>query len=403
MKSLRELLILGPGPSSSHTIGPHRIAETFLALTPNKEQVKKFEITLYGSLALTGKGHAIDAIIEKVFDGYPVEVVFNFTETKLKHPNTMQCRAIYNDGHNFTKRYLSIGGGAIQEEDGIYSPKDIYPFNTFDKMEKYLSSHELSDIYNLIEKFEGPDILNYAKQLLNSSFLTIQSSLTKSGILPGPLKLKAVSQEIYKRASSSKSRTERRILLLTAFSYATAEANARGEMVVTNATCGSSGVVPALLFYEYKYHHFNINEIAKAYLVGALVCNFIKQNASLSGALLGCQAEIGSASSFGAASISYLYGLTVHQIEYASEVAMEHFLGLTCDPVDGYVQIPCIERNGMAAIHAYTAYLYAKNISPYRKNRVSFDKVIEAMKLTGKELPNDLKETSLGGLAKVIC
>jgi len=145
-----------------------------------------------------------------------------------------------------------------------------------------------------------------------------------------------------------------------------------------------------------------MKRLVKSYLVGALVCNIIKQNASLSGALLGCQAEIGSAAAFAAASLSYLHNLSVHQIEYASEVAMEHFLGLTCDPVDGYVQIPCIERNGMAAIHAYAAFLFAKDISPYRVNRVSFDNVIKAMNMTGKEIPSDLKETSLGGLAKVI-
>ena len=184
--------------------------------------------------------------------------------------------------------------------------------------------------------------------------------------------------------------------------FATSEANARGDIVVTAPTCGAAGVVPAVLFHQYRYNHRTIEDLAKAYLIGALVCDFIKNNASISGAVLGCQAEIGSACSFAAASLSYLNGLSLFQIEYASEVAREHFLGLTCDPVNGYVQIPCIERNAMASIHAFTAYEYAKEISIYRTNKVSFDNVILARKETGSELSPDLKETALGGLAKII-
>ncbi|MFA6861245.1 MAG: L-serine ammonia-lyase, iron-sulfur-dependent, subunit alpha [Bacilli bacterium] len=402
MKSLKELLIIGPGPSSSHTIGPHRICLSFLKKLPSTDDIDRFEITLYGSLALTGKGHSTDSIIKEVFSEYPCQVIFNTTETHLKHPNTMQCVCIYRNGKIFKKRYLSIGGGAFQEEDGVYDPKEVYPFNTFGELRKYMSKRRMTDMYEVIEKLEDKDIFEYGDNLMRKSFMTIESSLKKTGYLPGPLHLNDVSKEIYKRALACPSCAEKRILLLTAYAYATSEANARGEMVVTNPTCGSSGVVPAVLYYEFRVHHYAMKRLVKSYLVGALVCNIIKQNASLSGALLGCQAEIGSAAAFAAASLSYLHNLSVHQIEYASEVAMEHFLGLTCDPVDGYVQIPCIERNGMAAIHAYAAFLFAKDISPYRVNRVSFDNVIKAMNMTGKEIPSDLKETSLGGLAKVI-
>ena len=192
------------------------------------------------------------------------------------------------------------------------------------------------------------------------------------------------------------------MLLLAAFSYATSEENARGKEVVTSPTCGASGVVPAVLYYEKKFRLRQPDELARAYLVGALICDFIKENAAISGAMYGCQAEIGSAASFASAALAYLDGLSVYQIEYAAEVAMEHFLGLTCDPVDGYVQIPCIERNAMAAIHSYAAYLFSKDIALYRHNLVSFDNVVRAMKETGQELPPDLKETSLGGLAKII-
>jgi L-serine dehydratase len=401
MKSLRELLILGPGPSSSHTIGPFRIATAFRKENEGRSVVR-FEVTLYGSLAYTGRGHFTEDILKKAFAGYPCEVFFNTEEKNLKHPNTMKCTACLSDGTTVSKRYLSIGGGAFQEEDGIYSPKDIYPFHSFDEMKQYIQEHGNPDLYDLIVSFEGEEILTYGEGLLTHSFETIEKSLLWKGTLPGPLKLTAVSGDIYQKAQSTSEEADRRTLLLSAFAYATAEANARGEMVVTNPTCGSAGVVPSCLYYEKTVNHRSLSELTKAYLVGALVCDFIKENASLSGALLGCQAEIGSASSFAAASLSYLNGLPLHGIEYAAEVAMEHFLGLTCDPVDGYVQIPCIERNGMASIHAYSAYLYAKDISPFRHNKVTFDNVVKAMNETGRELPSDLKETSLGGLAKVV-
>jgi L-serine dehydratase len=239
--------------------------------------------------------------------------------------------------------------------------------------------------------------------MLKQSFQTVEDSLKKEGILPGPLQLDRVAKKVYLSSKRISDKAERRTLMLTAYAYATSEANANHEMMVTAPTCGAAGVVPSCLYYEYKNHHATMEQLVKAYLVGALICNFIKENASVSGALLGCQAEIGSAASFAAASLSYLHALSVFQIEYASEVAMEHFLGLTCDPVDGYVQIPCIERNAIASIHAYTSYLFAQDIALFRRNKVSFDNVIQAMKETGKVLPVELKETSLGGLAKIIC
>jgi L-serine dehydratase len=400
MKSLRELLILGPGPSSSHTIGPYRIALSFLSEIRDKP-VLKIAVTLYGSLARTGRGHFTDTIIQKAFHGYAVSIAFD-TETKnLVHPNTMALSATLSDGTVYSKRYLSIGGGSFQEEKGPYLPSDIYPFSTFDGLKAYLAANSDLSVFDVILRFEGDGIMDYGKGLLTHSFTTIEASLQTTGILPGPLKLNAVAQEIYQSALKA-TEPEKLPLLLTAFAYATAEANARGEMIVTAPTCGAAGVVPAVLYFEKTVSGRSMDDLTKAYLVGALVCNFIKTNASVSGALLGCQAEIGSASSFAAASLSFLNGLSLHQIEYAAEVAMEHFLGLTCDPVDGYVQIPCIERNGMAAVHSYTAYLYARHISPFRKNRVTFDNVITAMAATGEEIPDDLKETSLGGLAKVV-
>lgn len=399
MKSLRELLILGPGPSSSHTIGPYRIVQAF-----KKEHGSDFhdvEVILKGSLSLTGKGHGTDRILRQAFDETPVRVRFE-DAIDSEHPNTMVLIGHKEDGKEIQETYYSIGGGAFRKKGQAYAPKDIYPFSTFDGMKEYMSSHGVEDIYELVEMVEGKDILEYGKSLLEHSFSTIESGLKETAILPGPLKLVPVAGKICQKAMEEDRRKDRRMLLLAAFSYATSEENARGKEVVTSPTCGASGVVPAVLYYEKKFRLRQPDELARAYLVGALICDFIKENAAISGAMYGCQAEIGSAASFASAALAYLDGLSVYQIEYAAEVAMEHFLGLTCDPVDGYVQIPCIERNAMAAIHSYAAYLFSKDIALYRHNLVSFDNVVRAMKETGQELPPDLKETSLGGLAKII-
>lgn len=400
MKSIRELLLLGPGPSSSHTIGPYNIAKHFLKKYPH--DFVKIDVTLYGSLALTGKGHATDRILKEAFKGIPTDVFFNPELKDIPHPNTLQINANTKDGQILTERYLSLGGGAFILDGESHFTHDIYPFTTFDQMKKYMSKNKIDDLYDLLESIEGGGILEYGKEMLRHSFDTVEEGLKKEGYLPGPLHLESVAKKLYEQAIQQKEEAERRTLLLSSYAYATAESNARGEMIVTAPTCGAAGVVPAVLYYEYKSGAFSFDELTKSYLVGALVCDFIKENASISGALLGCQAEIGSAASFASSSLAYLYHLSTHQIEYAAEVSMEHFLGLTCDPVDGYVQIPCIERNAIASIHAYAAFLFAKNISIYRQNRVSFDKVVQAMKETGDELPADLKETSLGGLAKVI-
>ena len=399
MKSIKELLITGPGPSSSHTIAPNRICLDFLNKIKDKE-VERIDVTLFGSLALTGRGHFTDKIIKEVFKNYECNIYFDTNRKDIPHPNTMEIKATIKDGFLVSDTYISIGGGAFMKVGEQPNSKDIYPFTNFDGLKEYAFKTGL-DIFEIITKIEGEDILEYGKRLLIQSFETLEKSLKWEGILPGPLKLKACAKNIYDKANTIDD-SGKLPILLTAFAYAIGEANARGETIVTTPTCGAAGVVPAVLYYEYKINSKSIDELAKAYLVGALVCNFIKENASISGALLGCQAEIGSASSFAAASLCYLHNLSIHQIEYGAEVAMEHFLGLTCDPVDGFVQIPCIERNGIAAIHSYSAYLYANNIEPLRKNKVTFDNVVKAMNITGKELPSELKETSLGGLAKVI-
>lgn len=401
MKSLRELLVIGKGPSSSHTIGPTRASEEFKSLLP--KGTDHIEVTLYRSLAWTGKGHGTDKAIEEALLPYPSKILFDF-KSDAPHPNSLSLEAFDKEGTLLLKKdYESIGGGAFKERGKEYAPKDVYPFNKPSELFEYMKKEGIEDLYEVIRHFEGDSIYQYGKHLLEESFKTLKTSLDYEGYLPGSLHLECVAKKIHEAALiRSKEGKSPLILYLTSYAYAVSESNARGETIVTTPTAGAAGVVPACLYYMYKNKHYPMERLVKAYLAGALLCAFIKEMAGVSGALLGCQSEIGSAASFAAASLCYAKGLNLNQIEYGAEVALEHFLGLTCDPVGGYVQIPCIERNGVAAIHAYTAYLYAREIAPLRSNRVSLEKAIIAMKMTGEALPNDYKETSLGGLAKVI-
>lgn len=230
---------------------------------------------------------------------------------------------------------------------------------------------------------------------------SVECGLREEGTLPGTLKLHRIANKLHKKALVS-SQDEQLTVYLASYSYAASEHNASGGMVVTAPTCGSSGVMASLVYYLLKNLSVPLEKVVKGVKVASIFGNLAKKNATISGAQGGCQAEIGVASAMGAALLSYVNGLSSHQVEYASEVALEHFLGLTCDPVDGYVQIPCIERNGIAALRAYNAYLFAKNIEPLRHNRVSYDCVIQTMKETGEDIASDYKETAKGGLAKTV-
>lgn len=401
MKSLKELLIEGNGPSSSHTIGPYRAAKAFLEMLGDRP-CDEIIVTLYRSLALTGKGHGTDHIIERALLGYQVKILFD-PKTRTEHPNTLLFEAFRDGRPILWNSYESIGGGAIKEVGKPYAPKDVYPFNKPSELNIHMTQHGIKDPYQIIEEFDEKDIFQYGEKLLRDSFKTLENSLSQTGYLPGRLHLKAVAKDIYESAQRTEKEGESAtILYLTSYAYAISEANARGEIIVTAPTCGASGVVPACLYYLYKNKRYDWNLLVRSYLVGALFCDFIKEMAGLSGAMLGCQSEIGSAAAFAAAAMVYADSLPMYNIEYGAEVALEHFLGLTCDPVGGYVQIPCIERNGMAAVHAYTSYIYAKDVAPSRKNKVSFDDVINVMRETGQAISTDFKETSLGGLAKIV-
>lgn len=401
MESIKDIYTFGPGPSSSHTIGPYKASLDFISNLKDKDNIR-IEVTLCGSLALTGKGHLTDKIIIDTLKDYKVRVIFNYKIEGLIHPNTMEFIA-FNNKNEVIKEctYFSVGGGKIDKNTLNSNEIDIYPFNSFDEIKDYMTVNKIDSLNELVDKFEDKDINEYLNKSIDIMLNSVEEGLSKEGVLPGKLEIHRVARELYKN-SINLDGYEKVCMLLTSFAYAVSEVNASGGMVVTAPTCGSAGIIPAILYYEEKYKKLDRNILINSLKIGGLFGNIAKKNASISGARSGCQAEIGVASAMGAAIISYINNLSLYQIEYASEVALEHFLGLTCDPVLGYVQIPCIERNGIGVLRSYNSYLYAKNIAPLRKNRVSYDEVIKAMKETGDDLNSDYKETSEGGLAKLI-
>ena len=402
MESLKELFVYGPGPSSSHTIGPYKACKDFLD-DPNSTLFNRIEVILKGSLALTGKGHLTDKIIKNVFINLNTEIKFDYSLENLQHPNTLVIFAFDKNNKLIkTSTYFSVGGGKIIKDDLTNNnSNEIYPYNSFDEIKKYLNDNNITDLKEFVDNFEDKDINIYLNDCIEHMYESIEKGLNQEGILPGDLKLKRVAKEIYQNALKL-NKEDKHLMLLTAFSYSISENNASGNYIVTAPTCGSSGIIPSILYYEEKINKVDRSKIIDALKVGGIFGNLAKKNASISGASGGCQAEIGVASAMGAAILAYINNLSIYQIEYASEVALEHFLGLTCDPVKGYVQIPCIERNGIGVLRSYSSYLYSKNIAPLRKNKVSYDEVIETMKITGNALSSSYKETSIGGLAKII-
>lgn len=400
MPSIKYVYKVGPGPSSSHTIGPYHAAMNFMQKYKDVDEVK---VILYGSLALTGKGHGTDKILLETLYGRKTSIESNYDLENLQHPNTLDFYGYQNGKLIGKKRYYSIGGGEIEIE-GEKRPerKKIYPFNTFDGLKNYMNKHSISDIAQVVDTFEGKSIDEHLNTVFDYMINEIESNLDQTGYLPGNLGVKRVAKDIYKKALNTEDPFEKRILFITAYAYAASEGNAAGSLVVTAPTCGSCGVLPALLYYEHEFRAVDRTKIINALKVAGLLTNIIIKNASISGATLGCQAEIGSAASIAGAALAHIHGLSTYQIEYAAELALEHFLGLTCDPVNGYVQIPCIERNGIGALRSLMSYIYAKDISILRKNKVSFDEVVKAMKITGESLSKDYKETAIGGLAKII-
>ncbi|WP_028042342.1 L-serine ammonia-lyase, iron-sulfur-dependent, subunit alpha [Candidatus Stoquefichus massiliensis] len=397
MESLRELYKIGVGPSSSHTMGPQRAAKRVLELYPN---ASRFHVDLHGSLALTGKGHLTDYIIEKTLA--PLPVTFSFKSDALSyHPNGMIIH-VFDESDCEIKaiEVYSVGGGSILFKGDMEElPKQVYLQKNMDEILEYVDTHGIS-LYEYVLLNEGENFDHYLSDILEAMFLSVENGLQKEGIIHGRLKLKRVAKSMFQQAQNTRREADRERLFISSYAYAVAEENADGGQIVTAPTCGASGIMPAILYYCYKQLHIEKKDLIKALAIGGLFGNVVKSNATISGADGGCQAEVGTACAMAAATMAWIYELNNSLIEYAAEMGLEHNLGLTCDPVGGYVQIPCIERNGYGSLRALDAAMMAKQLGYLRKNKVSFDTIVKVMKETGKDLSSAYKETSLGGLAK---
>ncbi len=393
MDTLKELYKIGHGPSSSHTMGPQYAAEVFKKKNP---KATKYVVELYGSLALTGKGHLTDKILYDTLGREKTEVIFKPELFYEYHPNGMKLFAYEND--KLVDEYLvfSVGGGTLKELD---EPREVtkepyYKHKYMVDILKYCEEKNIS-LYDYVLESEDEDILDFAKKIVVVMFDSVERGLKKEGHLPGPLKIKRRANEVYKKYLENKDFNS----LVFSATLAVSEENASGEIIVTTPTCGASGVMPGVLYTYFKTEKYSIEEIAKAVLVGGLVGNLVKHNASISGAEVGCQGEVGTACSMTAAALAYLKGGSNKHIEYAAEIALEHHLGLTCDPILGYVQIPCIERNALSARRAIDSCNFA--LLTDGEHYITLDDVIKSLKETGKDIHSNYRETSLGGLAKI--
>ena len=393
MESIKKIYRIGQGPSSSHTMGPRKAAEQFKSRTPLAEY---YRVTLYGSLAATGKGHFTDKAIIDVLNPKPVELVWKPDVYLPFHNNAMLFEALDLDRNVIDKwEIYSIGGGNLADENTKFTQEHLYEHNCMSDILQYIERRGLT-YWEYVANHEGSDIWDFLNDRWKIMQSTIEQGLQNEGVIPGGLCLKRKAATYYVKARSYKPSLQGRCFVM-AYALATAEENAAGGMIVTAPTCGSSGVLPAVLYHLKNNHEFSDKAILKAMATAALFANVIKTNASISGAEVGCQGEIGSACAMSAAAANQVFGGSPQQIEYAAEIALEHNLGLTCDPICGLVQIPCIERNAFAALRALDSNLYS--MLSDGKHIISFDKVVYTMNLTGKDLPSLYKETAEGGLA----
>jgi L-serine dehydratase len=393
MKSLKELYRIGHGPSSSHAVAPGNAS---LFLKQHYSNATKVVVTLYESFAFTGKGHLTDQVIIQAFSPIPCEVIFD-RKTKTDHPNTFDV-ALTLPHEVIQRRVVSLGGGAYKINDPLWKePKVIYPHHRLTAILEYCQQEGLS-IPQYVEKYEGASIWPFLKTIWDQMQKTILEGIATEGLLPGTLKVARKAKLLYEAVLKNTTPEVYQNRMISAYAFAVNEVNAAGGVVVTAPTCGASGTMPALLKYVVDRDRIPEQKVLEALAVGGLIGNLIKHNASISGAEAGCQAEVGSACSMAAATYAYLLNMNLSQIEYAAEVGMEHHLGLTCDPIQGYVQIPCIERNAMAALRAIDAAQLAFIIADSRK--ISFDLIVDTMYQTGKDMDQKYRETSKGGLAK---
>lgn len=395
MKSLRSLFRIGLGPSSSHTMGPNRAAKEFSKRCPD---VDNYRVTLYGSLAATGEGHMTDVAILSVLKPIaPTELIWK-PETFLPfHPNGMLFEGIKEERVIDKWTIYSIGGGELANEETTKNEEDIYPLTTIHDIMDWCDETGCS-FWEYVELHEGPGIWEFLAEVWETMKSTIQRGLENEGVLPGGLGIqrKACTYMLKSASYTSSVKSKAKIY---AYALATSEENASGSTVVTAPTCGSCGVLPAVLYHLYQEHISSEARILRALATAGLFGNIAKENASISGADVGCQGEIGVACAMTAAAACQLFGGTITQIEYAAEMGLEHHLGLTCDPMCGLVQVPCIERNAVAASRALDACTYATLSDG--KHKIDYDRIVEVMKETGHDLPSLYKETSTGGIAKI--
>lgn len=396
MESIRELFKIGHGPSSSHTIGPRKAAQMFLSENGNAQ---KFRVTLFGSLAATGKGHLTDEAVLDELGKKRTEILFKPEIVMKEHSNAMFFESLSGVGAVLnSETFFSVGGGKIVTKDTfdqLEEKKIIYKISTMEEILDHINKTGQS-FWEFVEEHEGEEIWEYLKEVWLVMKDSVKRGLSKEGLLPGGLGLQRKASSYSIKASGFRGSLKRRSMLF-AYALAVAEENASGGKVVTAPTCGSSGVLPGILYNMSVNYKFSEEKILRALATAGLIGNLVKKNASISGAKVGCQGEIGTACAMAAAAAAQLFGGTPNQIEYAAEMGLEHHLGLTCDPVCGLVQIPCIERNAFAASRALDANTFA--LLSDGKHTISFDTIVETMNRTGNDLPRIYKETSEGGLA----
>lgn len=397
MKSLKELYKVGKGPSSSHTMGPQKAAKIFLE---KNRSASSFDVVLYGSLAATGKGHMTDVAISEVLEEVaPVNIIWRPQVFLPYHPNGMDFKA-YDADRNVVDEWTvySIGGGALSEgkgADDMFNTPEVYELNTMTDVMKWCERTG-RNYWEYVQLNEDESLWNYLDVVWQTMKQSVLRGIKHEGRLPGPLNLPRKAPTYYIKASGYKQSLQARGLVY-AYALAVSEENASGGTIVTAPTCGACGVLPAVLYHIANGNEFDDIQILHALATAGLVGNIVKQNASISGADVGCQGEVGVACAMASAAACQLFGGSPSQIEYAAEMGLEHHLGMTCDPICGLVQIPCIERNAFAATRALDANLYASFSDGH--HRVSFDRVVEVMKRTGHDIPSLYKETSEGGLA----
>lgn len=393
MESIREIYKIGHGPSSSHTMGPAKAAKRFQEMS---REASTYKAILYGSLAATGKGHLTDVAIVQEFGNKSIEICWEPETFLPKHPNAMKFESFAASGELLKEwTVYSVGGGAIIDDDSELETRNVYSLSKLDEI--LVWCHENGkQLWEFVEDHEGSEIWKYLAEVWRVMDEAIQRGMKREGTLPGGLMLPRKASSFNLKAQNFSGPFKKRSKLF-AYALAVSEENASGGLIVTAPTCGACGVLPAVLKHYQKVYNADLQQIYKALATAGLIGTLVKHNASISGAEVGCQGEVGTACAMASAAANQLMGGTINQIEYAAEMGIEHHLGLTCDPVAGLVQIPCIERNAFAAERALAHNTYA--LMSDGRHRISFDEVVETMYKTGKNLSNDYKETSKAGLA----